>query len=460
MLDEMNMTVRKRKVWIGRTRLALAAGAVLIGAPLAAHADIGLDKNGITDGFGYSTDLLNLTLYGVWDVGVGRLDHSYSGSNVFASTVNPYNLNGSPKAFNGLFSSGVSMSRIGLQGDKEIGGDVKVFFKLESAINSITGNISNNGKSIYTDIKTLTAANGASAIDGQWFSRTAYVGVSHPVYGSVEFGRTTNFSLDQVGEYDPVQAALLFSPLGFSGGIGGGLGATENTRLDNSIRYENSLSGVSFGAQYKFAGSKSDQEVESAYVLMLGYNNGPLGLKATYSQTFNTLAYQTAYSNVVAPDPNVVVENTTGYMLSGKYEITPEATAKIGYEFSDLSSPSNRNLDITRYYGLTMPSASTNQSGKTEYSAFWTGGDYKFTKDFDIGVGYYNIDTFFSPENGKEYHANAYSILADYTVLKGLDLYAGAMLMDYSGIGLDKKLPTHYIYPHNAMYGTGVRLKF
>ena len=427
----------------------------------AARADIGLSKDGVANGLGYTTDAVNLTLYGIWDAGVGSLEHSYSGSSVFASTINPFNLNSSPNRFNGLFSSGVSMSRVGVQGDKLLGGEIKVFFKLESAINSISGNLSNNGKSLYNDLDNLDAANGASAINGQPFSRAAYAGISESGLGSLEFGRTTNFSLDQVAEYDPVQAALLFSPLGFSGGIGGGLGATENTRLDHSLKYENTWNGMVFGVLYKFAGSKTDQEAESGAAAMLGYSKGPFSFKATYAETWNTVAYAAQYSDVVRPQNNLQIEDTRGYMVSGKYAATRDLTLKAGYESAAITAPSNPSLtSIVSYYGITFGGPATDgPGGEQYYGTFWAGGDYKVTSAFDVGVGYYDIDTHSTPENRKEYRTNAGSCLADYTFCKGLDAYLGVMIMEFSGIGLDKKLPT-YIYPSNVFYGTGVRLKF
>jgi general bacterial porin, GBP family len=455
--------------------------ALLIGLGLffatwtgAARADIGLSPDGIFNGYGYKTDEVNLTFYGIIDIGYGTLEHSFSASSDFASTINPYNLNGSPNRFTGFYNGGISMNRVGVQGDKNFGDGfygVDVFFKLEEAINPIYGTISNNGKSIFNNINGLTTANGASAIDGQWFSRAAYVGISHPVYGSLEFGRTTNFSLDQVVEYDPVQAALLYSPLGFSGGIGGGLGATENTRLDNSFKYQNSITDlnlggttvpgrIDFGVQYRFATSTDDQEAESGYVAMLGYKYGPFSLKATYSQTFNTVAYATEYSNVVAPDPNLQIENTSGFMVSGKYEINSDATVKIGYENTTVTAPSNLNLTgIVSYYGLTLPEPAVNASGTQTFGTFWVGGDYKIVKNLDLGFGYYNVDTYNTPEKGKQYRSNIFSGLADYTIMKGLDTYAGAMLLKFDGPALTHHAPVD-AFSYNAIYGAGVRVKF
>jgi len=175
-----------------KSLIALSALAMLSGA---AQADIGLSKDGV-----------DLELYGILDAGVGTLEHSYGPSPVFASTVNPYNLNSSPNSFSGVYSGGISMSRWGIRGEADLAFGMKAFFRVEGAIDVNSGLISNNGLSIYNDINGLKTANGASAINGQFFSRAEYFGLSHPEFGSLSIGRTTNLSLDQVAEYDPVQA--------------------------------------------------------------------------------------------------------------------------------------------------------------------------------------------------------------------------------------------------------------
>jgi general bacterial porin, GBP family len=429
-----------------KSLIALCALAMVCGV---AQAEIGLSKDGV-----------DIELYGILDAGVGSLEHSYGPSPVFASTVNPYNLNSSPNSFTGVYSGGISMSRWGIRGEADLAFGMKAFFRVEGAIDVNSGLISNNGQSIYNDINGLKTANGASAIDGQFFSRAEYLGLSHPLFGSLEIGRTTNLSLDQVAEYDPVQAALLYSPLGFSGGIGGGLGATENSRLDNSLKYENKMSGVSIGLQYKFKGSAADQAAGSGYVGMLGYSYGPLSIKGTYSETFNTVAYATQYSNVVAPDPNLQIENTRGYMLTALYKIGDAATVKAGWEYLTIAAPSNLNLtSIVNYFGLILPNPAANAGGEQHFGVAWVGGDYKFIRAFDLGIGYYNINTDNAPEVNKEYRAGAYSILADYNLSKSFDTYIGAMFMTYSGIGLDKHAPI-VAYSSNAMYGVGLRFKF
>ena len=410
----------------------------------------------------YDTDRVTLELFGILDVGVGYLAHSYSGSDLLASTINPYNLNASPNSFTGMYSGGASMSRIGLRGESEFGTGQKVFFRVESAINVTSGNLSNNGQAIYDNINRLQTANSASAINGQLFSRASYLGVSDPAFGSLEAGRTTNFALEQVARFDPLQAALLYSPLGYSGGIGGGLGATENSRLDNSLKYENryesKLSGLDFGAQYKFKGGQNSQSAGYAWVAMLGYENGPLSVRGTLSETTNSVSWPVQYSNVVAPDALVQVENTKGYMVTAMYK-AGSATAKAGYESLTVWAPSNRHLDVQDYFGIILPKPSQNAAGEQLFEVFWIGGDYHFTPKFSLSVGFYDIDTYNSPEAGKAYWAQAYSLLADYTFTQRFDVYLGVMVMEYSGLGLDKHSPAD-AYSSNGMYGVGMRFRF
>jgi general bacterial porin, GBP family len=406
----------------------------------------------------FDKDSVQLDIYGILDIGVGYLEHSYAASDVLASTVNSYNLNGSPTSFFGLYSSGASMSRVGIRGEAHSESGRKVYFRLETAINVTTGQLSNNGQSIDNNIGKLTSANAGSAINGQLFSRAAFLGLSDPMFGALELGRTTNFALDQTAAYDPLSAALLFSPIGFSGGIGGGLGATENTRLDNSIKYYNTLRGIGFGAAYKFKGDQSSQNAGYGWVAMAGYTLGELSIQGTFSEMTNTVFWPVLFSNVVAPGPSVQVANTKGYMVTAKYTMD-KATVKVGYEGLATWAPSDPNLDITHYYSIVPPQPSVNASGHQYINLWWIGGDYQFTSQFNLAVGIYDIDTYNAPEIGAAYWATAYSLLADYTLSRAFDTYIGVMIIEYSGPGLTRSSP-HNAYSSNGMYGVGLRYRF
>lgn len=430
-------------------RMALAAVclATLLGATGIARAATVFEKDGA-----------QVELYGILDIGIGYLEHSYAASDVLASTVNSYNLNSSPHSFTGVYSGGASMSRLGLRGAFHFGSGQQVFFRLESAINVNTGVLSNNGQAIYNNLNGLHSANSASAINGQFFARCAYLGVSDPTWGSLQLGRTINFSLEQTAQYDPLQAALLYSPIGYSGGIGGGLGATENSRLDESVRYENAVGPLKFGAQYKFAGDKGAQSAGSGWVGKAAFTRGGFSIEGTFSEMTNAVTWPVQYSNVVKPSPNVQLENTKGYMITAMYTVG-KATAKAGWEDITVSAPSNPNLKIQWYYGLLLPNPSVNASGEQFLDLYWVGGEYRFTRHCSLEAAFYNIDTYNRPEIGRAYWAEAYSLLADYQFTRSFDTYLGIMVMEYSGVGLYLRAPTN-AYSSNGMYGIGLRYRF
>jgi len=147
---ELNYRVPRDPICAAHRRTAAPAPLLLgclLGAVGAAHAVTLFEK-----------DNASLELYGILDVGLGYLEHSYSGSDALASTVNSYNLNSSPHSFSGLYTGGVSMSRVGLKGEYGFGTGEKVFCRLESAINVTTGMLSNNGQAIYNNIYSLRTA--------------------------------------------------------------------------------------------------------------------------------------------------------------------------------------------------------------------------------------------------------------------------------------------------------------
>jgi hypothetical protein len=175
---------------------------------------------------------------------------------------------------------------------------------------------------------------------------------------------------------------------------------------------------------------------------MLGYVMGPASVQATYMKTENSVVWGTGYSNVVAPSSNVTIENTNGFMVSGLYHVTDDATAKIGYEYTRATAPSNPNLtSIQSYYGINLLKPGTNASGVGATRVFWIGGDYKVTSALDVGVGYYNVDNYNDPEAGKQYRANIGSLLVDYTFNKSFDTYFGLESLNFSGPGLVKQAP-------------------
>jgi len=101
------------------------------------------------------------------------------------------------------------------------------FFKLEGAINTASGQIANNGRSVLNNANDLSTISSASSINGQAFSRAQYVGIAYPLLGPSGWDEPSRSPTEQVSEFDPLHASGLYSPIGYSGTIGGGLGITE-----------------------------------------------------------------------------------------------------------------------------------------------------------------------------------------------------------------------------------------
>jgi general bacterial porin, GBP family len=334
------------------------------------------------------------------------------------------------------------------------------FFKLEGAINTASGQIANNGRSVLNNANSLSTISSASAINGQAFSRAQYVGISYPLFGSIQVGRTVAFSTEQSTEFDPLHASGLYSPIGYSGTIGGGLGITENARLDNSVRYDNKIGPVSFGLQYKIGQTDSSEAADVGSVLeaMVAYRGGPLSVELAASETRNTPAIS---YKLFTNDVGLRVSNTFGFMLGAKFDLTQKAAIYAGVEHTDQTIPSSSNnwsTQITSYYampiaGLVTAKAFASSWGDAPIRVLWVGADYQFTDSFSVNVGYYNVNNEANSHND-QYTNQQFAILPDYKFDEHFDVYAGVLIAHYTGAYLTQFSPIT-VATGNVLYGIG-----
>jgi predicted porin len=433
----------------------------------------------------------SVQVYGILDEGVAHVQHSLAFTDTFVFSANPYNVTTSASpGVTGMVSGGASMSRWGIKGNEDLGGGVSAFFTLESAFNVGNGSLSNNGQTGFNQISTTNAStsvpsaiSGSSSIDGQLFSRAAFVGIGDKTYGSIQLGRTTNLNLEQTAAYDPLSASGLYSPLGFAGAIGGGMGVTENARLDDSIKYQNTMGPIMVGLQYKF-GNKSASEVTaigSATVATIGYAQGPLAVQLTGSQTQNSAVASFNDFNNAANKFAVRIANSQGFMLTGKYDISAESVIKAGFEQTELKAASNSIVPTSSstYFGMVIPAGTTLANwgtvgyGPAKVTTAWVGGTYKFSPAFDLSAAYYNINNaaILGKKDG-QYTISAFSLLADYHFSKMADVYGGLMVENYAGTYITggtlsdgstaaaRNTGPQAVATNNAIYGAGLRVKF
>jgi predicted porin len=404
-------------------------------------------------------------IYTVLDDSVAHIEHSLPTSDVHTFGFNSFNVPAQDQGSRWAVVSGAEqMSRYGLQGNETFSSGWSGFFKLEGAINTASGQIANNGRSVLNNANDLSTISSASSINGQAFSRAQYVGIAYPLFGSIQLGRTVAFSTEQVSEFDPLHASGLYSPIGYSGTIGGGLGITENGRFDNSIRYDNRIGDISFGLQYKIGQTDSSEaaDVGSALEGMMAYHGGPLSVELAASETRNTpaLSYK-LFTN----DVGLRVSNTFGFMLGGKYDLTPKAAIYAGVEHTDQTVPSasdNWSTQITSYYaipiaGLVTAKAFNAAWGDAPIRVLWAGADYRITDAFSLSVGYYNVDNEANSHND-QYTNQQFAIMPDYKFNERFDVYAGLMIAHYTGAYLTQFSPIT-LASGNVLYGIGLRAK-
>src|SRR3984885_3221722 len=451
--------MRRRGSAHGRDRYCFSVGdqqvkkSILAMAALSAIARLAHAEGG------------SVEVYVLLDDSLAHIDHSLPTSDIHTFGFNSFNIPAQDQpSRTAIVSGAASMSRYGIQGNEDFSSGVGAFFRLEGALNTASGQIANNGRSVLNNANSLSTISSASAINGQAFSRAQYVGLSFPQFGSIEGGRTVAFSTEQTSEFDPLHASGLYSPIGYSGTIGGGLGITENSRLDNSIRYDNKIGDVSFGVQYKIGETDSSEAADVGSVLegMVAYHAGPLSVEAAASKAKNTpaLSYK-LFTN----DVGLRVSDSFGFMVTGKYELNPKATVYAGFEHTDQTTPSGSNswgTQITSYYampiaGLVTAKAFDPSWGDAPIRTFWVGGGYKFTEAISIDAAYYNVNNGGNNHND-QYTIQQYSVMPDYRFAKCCDAYLGVMYTHYTGPYLAQYSPPT-LATDNLLYGIGVRVR-
>ena len=259
-------------------------------------------------------------------------------------------------------------------------------------------------------------------------------------------------------------SSLVGFQFGYSGAIGGGLGITENARLDNSIKYENKVGYFSFGAQYKFNQTDSSEaaDVGSDLEGMVGFKDGPLSVELVGSKSKNTPALG---FKLFTSDVSLRISDTSGFMLAAKYELTPKATLNAGVEHTDQSNTSSLNnwgTQITTYYGMSLAGLVTAKPynpawGAAPITAVWVGGGYQLTEAFSLDAGYYDVDNGGNSHND-QYTIRQISLMPDYHLSKRFDVYAGLMFTHYSGSYVNQFAPIA-LATDNVLYGIGLRAR-
>jgi predicted porin len=437
--------------------LALVAGLGALAG--TAQAEVGLVNTPQTD----------LSLYGILDVGVAQMTNAGNFSNFVTGAVPTGNGNAARVGtVRGMMNGGESQSRWGIKGSEDMGNGNKAFFQLESAFSLGNGAIATSG---------LAGGNGATnrnmiadtALNGQLFNRMAFIGIANNDLGALTFGRQYSLQLDIIGSvgggYDPVNAQM-FSPINFSGAYGGG-GATDNSRVDNAIKYAKKFGNFNVNALYGMGGVATATSARSNAQVNVGYEADTFGVQAAMQQANDTTSLSAGPVGTVG----ATFENLKSYMLVGRYQVLDALSLKAGFEREQINAPHNYGTDslLTTIYSYNIGTNSAYASGQKNINVFWLGANYQISPAVKASVGFYQAKTdAVSPAPGViATGANDgatdkyYSAMVEYNLSKKTNLYAAMMLDKKSGgiVWTATGGGPGAITSFNT-YGVGVRVKF
>jgi len=430
----MNNFVRKQRHGL-TPRRSLLSVAVLAGISLAgfgtiaqAADDTSLTWNGIT-------------LYGTVDVGIAYQNHGAPLSQDLYPTLQYMIGSSSNKSISSVASNGLSQSKIGVRGVEPLNDEFSFIFNVEMGFNPTSGKLADAPKSLINNngialADRKTAGDGSRA--GQFFNGSAFGGFSSKDWGTFTIGRQNTLFLDNIVKYDPMNASYAFSIIGYSG-VAGGMGDTEDARLDDSVKYVFKHDIFHFGAMYQFG--KSDSSPGESWALDAGIDYAGFSVDASWGEKKDARAAATLSAAQLAL-PGVPHDSLAATVSDNEaWQIGASWTggafkASGGYEHIDYSNPS---LPVAAgFAGLGGYWISiTNNAGfphdKT-LQIWWAGLKYNFTKDFDITGAWYGYDqnAFGAVSCSTNKAANCsgnedvWSLRLDYRFNKRFDVYAGA----------------------------------
>jgi predicted porin len=474
-LDALKQQVQdlQHKIDAMAKQQAATAAAAPAAAPAKAPVEVTATR---PDG---PLSMYGITLYGALDLNLMYQTHGTPISDYFPGGTFSYIQKAANNNIFTLGENGLSVSRIGLQGEKEIMNGWAGVFRLETAIMPLSGNIAdalksvtiNNGRPLTSQLTGVD-----SSYAGELFNGAAFAGFSHKDYGTFTFGRQNGLLADGIAKYDPMAVSQAFSVIGISGTAAGG-GDTENRRLDNSVKYDARYGALHVGAQYQFNGSSG--QPGTAIQLALGGSFAQGSIDAYYAKKRDAIGASSltaaqvstlncpytvatgaaAPCNVPGGGGNAIdkslfgtVSDNAAWSVMGQYAF---GSTKLfgGYEHIAYSNPTDPLRAGTYTIGgyvlayvnqqyNTLTNGHNNSSFPIDkiLQIEWVGLKFTFTPSLDGTVAWYHLDqSAFADPTGAFAGCNddrsaacsgkldAVSFDLVYKMSKRLDAYGGAM---------------------------------
>jgi predicted porin len=408
-----------------------------------------------------------ITLYGSIQAGLAYLTHGAPFSGYAASSL-PYLVSKySNRPTFGYAGNDYGASYLGLKGEQEILPGVSAIFNMTSYFDTGSGNLSDGLKSLVLQNGVPLAnqsANSDTSLAGQLFNDQIYTGLSSPTYGTLTFGRQHALTADNMVKYDAMRTATGFSIYGYAGTYSA-IGATEDRRWDNSIRYSLSAGPIRFAAMAKpgdYAGTDPAYQVGGgasfagfSFDAYYGHYSG-----AIQSASLSAAQMKTLPAGTLAG----VVADTSGAQIGASYTWN-QFILMGGYEQIHFSNPANPlPANITTIGGYTLSTVNNAAFPHDKIlNASWAGLRYNYSKQLELNGAYYSVT---QNSYGAKYCNNTsaitctgwlqgYSFVADYHFTKRFDVYGGIFYTVYGG-----GLASGSLYKNNFMPQAGMRFIF
>ena len=445
-----------------KIKTSLLAVAVVLGCAswsVQAADDQSLTWNGIT-------------LYGVVDLAVTHEQHGAPLSQDWGNGLLWMISKASNKSITTVGPG--YQSRLGIRGKEGITDDLDFVFNGEVGFDPWSGNLSDGPQSLINNNgvpQTQQKSASDSSRAGQLFNGVAYAGLSSKQFGTLTAGRNTNFILDAVNKYDPMNSSFAFSLIGFSSTTVGG-GNTENTRLDDSLKYLWKADWFHAGALYQFG--KSDSSPGEAWEGNVGADWGPFSVDGVYWHKKDSIvlgslsAAQIAGTSTVPGLPHdslgATISDNTSYTLGGSYTIG-QFKLLGGYEhikYENPDSPLTAGFSGLGGYEISTVNNTAFPHPKV-LQVSWGGLKYLLTPDLDLtgAVYHYDQNAYGTTKCSNDSAANCsgtenvFSLRLDYRLTKRFDIYAGAA---YSKV--HDGLANGFLFTSNVDPTIGARFQF
>src|SRR3984893_16526057 len=365
-----------------------------------------------------------ITLYGVYDVGVGWVSHGLPENGYNYEGESLVNRNGNHSQFL-VAPNNLQQTGLGIKGKIEFMDGWYAVFNASTGINPQSGQLANMAATNTTNNglpRGSYSETGDGARAGQPFNDEFYGGVSSAQFGTLTFGRQRALGTDAMLAYDPAGGAYSFSYIGYNGTMAGG-GDTEDTRWDNAMKYRVTYGPVHFGAMYRFVDGSGgcysasatwtaatctpEEAHNSAYGFDLGGNYGkfsadvvvqrlyqaisvlnpllgPESLTQPYQSTLNSINQNPINgANLIGTNNTEygIVTDNTAVMVAAKYTWDPFKFF-VGYEHIQQFNPSNPlGIGASAQGGYLLSGVEDNNLDSPKLvQVAWTGVKYAYDR--------------------------------------------------------------------------------